>query len=496
MIDEARFAQRACAPAPARRASPATWIGRCLMLSLALLTGCSTVRPWINTPMAQEQAQVSHVNRTRDPSLVMAVTISGGGARAAAFGYGVLRALDEVRFDLNGKHLTLLEATDLISGVSGGSIVSAYYAAFGREGLSNFEPEFLRKNFQQGLISLLTHPGSLHELSSPWFGRSNLLQRQLDVLYRGMTYADVEARPRHPQLIVTATDLTRGNGFEFTWDQFALICSDLGQVPLSFAVAASSSVPIVLSPLTIRNYADQCPAERRAQVTHAAAAGASGVADYRQRLYRAQLNEYLNASKRPYIHLVDGGLADNLGVQRLLDRALMSGGLRQTFREMEVPPGSVRKVVLVVVNAERDPTRNLDLSDRVPGVFDVADALLFGTGARATHETQEFLNDVVRAWHKEVDRRGRSPETDVFAPDAEIHVITVNLRDVSVDRRPRLLQVETAFSIPDAEVTELIAAGRDVLRASPAFQRLTQSLNARIEAADAVPAGPAAERVD
>ena len=49
-------------------------------------------------------------------------------------------------------------------------------------GIANFEPEFLRKNFQQGLISLLTHPGSLHELSSPWFGRSNLLQRQLDVL--------------------------------------------------------------------------------------------------------------------------------------------------------------------------------------------------------------------------------------------------------------------------------------------------------------------------
>ena len=134
MIDEARFAQRACAPAPARRASPATWIGRCLMLSLALLTGCSTVRPWINTPMAPEQLRAGHLNETRDPTLVMAVTISGGGARAAAFGYGVLRALDEVRFDWNGKHLTLLDATDLISGVSGGSIVSAYYAAFGREG--------------------------------------------------------------------------------------------------------------------------------------------------------------------------------------------------------------------------------------------------------------------------------------------------------------------------------------------------------------------------
>jgi hypothetical protein len=164
-------------------------------------------------------------------------------------------------------------------------------------------------------------------------------------------------------------------------------------------------------------------------LAHAAGIGAQGPADYRQRLYRAQINEYLDASARPYIHLVDGGLADNLGVQRLLDRALMSGGLRQTFREVAIPPGSVRKVVLVVVNAERDPTRNLDLSDEVPGIFDVADALLFGTGARATNETQEFLHDVARAWHREVQGQGPAAASDVFARDAQIHVVTVNLRD-------------------------------------------------------------------
>lgn len=462
-------------------------------LALALLSACSSVRPWINTPMQPDQLQAAHVNEQRDPSLVMAVTISGGGARAAAFGYGVLRALDAARFDWNGKPLTLLDATDLISGVSGGSIVAAYYAAFGREGLERFESEFLRRDFQQGLISLVLHPGSLHALSSPWFGRSNLLQRELDGLYRGMTFADLEARPRRPQLIVTATDLTRGNGFEFTWDQFALICSDLSRVPLSFAVAASSAVPIALSPLTVQNFSSQCPADVGASLAHTTAAGSSGVADYRQRLYRAQVNEYLDSGARPFIHLVDGGLADNLGVQRLLDRALMSGGLRQTFREVNIPPGSVRKVVLVVVNAERDPTRNLDLSDEVPGVFDVADALLFGTGARATNETQEYLHDVVRAWHREVEGHGRTAESDVFAPGAEIHVIPISLRDAPVQQRRQLLQVQTAFSISDQEVSELIAAGGQVLRASPEFQQLVRSLDARLEPAQALAGSP---RVD
>lgn len=43
-----------------------------------------------------------------------------------------------------------------------------------------------------------------------------------------------------------------------------------------------------------------------------------------------QANSYLDAQSRPFIHLVDGGVADNLAVRRLLDRALIGGGLRQS----------------------------------------------------------------------------------------------------------------------------------------------------------------------
>ena len=445
----------------------------------ALLTACSSVRPWLNTAMQADQVRSMHVNETRDPSLVMAVTISGGGARAAAFGYGVLRELEDHEFDWRGRRLTLLEATDLISAVSGGSIVAAYYAAFGRTGLPRFEHDFLRQDFQQSLLGMMARPGNLHDLSSPWFGRAHLLARRLDTLYEGKTFADLERNPRHPQLIVTATDLARGTGFEFTWDQFTLICSDLGRVPLSIAVAASSAVPLLLSPVTLRNYADRCPAEVTRRILGDAAAARAGPADFRRRLYRAQADAYLNAAQRPYIHLVDGGLSDNLGVQRLLDRALMEGGLRQTFREVVIPPGSVHKVVLVVVNAEREPTHDIDASDTVPGMFDVAETLLFGAGARKTRETQEYLQDVIREWRKDLDANAAAGAS-VFAADADIHVIMVNLRDAALhsDRR-QLLRVPTAFTVSDSEVTELIAAGREVLRYSPDFQALVRALGAR-----------------
>ena len=451
---------------------------------LAWLSACSSLRPWLNEPMQPGQMLAApRINETRDPSLVMAITLSGGGARAAAFGYGVLRELEDHAFEWRGKPLTLLDATDLVSGVSGGSILAAYYVAFGREGLPRFEQEFLRQDFQHGLVAQLFRPGNWHDLSSPWFGRGHLLARQFDQLYQGKTFADLAQNPRHPQLIISATDLARGMGFEFTWDQFALICSDLDRVPLSFAVAASGAVPIALSPLTLKNHAHHCPDDHMADLRGLVDTPTAGLADYRKRLYRAQARSYLNAIERPYIHLVDGGIVDNLGVRRLLDRALLDGGLRHTFGEVAIPPGSVHKVVLVVVNAEREPTVNIDVKDSVPGVLDVAENLLFGTGARAARETQEFLRDVVREWQDELNRGQRSGPSEVFAAGAGVHVIQVNLRDALFEPgRDSLLRVPTAFSLPDQEVTRLIAAGRGVLRASPDFQRLVRELGARVTA--------------
>jgi len=441
-----------------------------LAAALALLAGCSSVKPWINEPLPAGDQNIPVRKSERDPTILVAVTLSGGGARAAAFGYGVLTELQQTRFVWNGHPTTLLDATDVVSGVSGGSIVAAYFAAHGIEGLPRFEQDFLRQNFQNSLITQALRPGNLIDLTSPWLGRTHLLARRLDELYGGLTFGDVERRPRHPQLFITATDMSLGTGFEFTWEQFSLICSDLRKVPLSFAVAASSAVPLLLSPMTLKNYADQCP-DRPPPSVAAAAAG-----DYRVRLNRAHELSYVDAQRKPYIHLVDGGLADNLGVQRLLDRALANGGLRQTFSEVGIPPATIRKLVLITVNAERDPSVNIDMSDKVPNMAQVVDALLFGTGARATRETQEFLRDITRQWQRSL-ASGPTGANDVFAPDAEIHVIPVNLRDAPDDiARRRLLQVPTAFSITSEEVTDLIEAGGSVLRHSAEFRALVQSL--------------------
>ncbi len=444
----------------------------CILLLLTLLSaGCASVRPWQNQmmrPVDSASLLARSPPDAEDRSMLMIVSLSGGGARAAAFGYGVLDALHQTRVNWHSRDTRLLDQLDVISGVSGGSIVAAYYAAFGHATFPGFEHQFLRQNFQNNLISFALKPGNLYDLSSPWFGRSNLLERRLNDLYQGKTFGDLAARPGQPRLLVSATDLSLGSSFEFTWRQFSLICSDLGSVPLSFAVAASSAVPIALSPMTLRNFSDVCP-----QPVNLAVTSASNT-DYRVRLLRNSHSTYLDAKTRPFIHLVDGGLADNLGLRSLLDRSQADGGLRRSVRQAS--KAQIQRLVIIAVNAERDPTEQIDASDQVPGMFQVVDALLFGAGARASQETLGLLSDTVQAWRNELRRDALGGE-DPFATDAQIHVINVNLRDAPelTDRR-FLLQIPTAFSLPPEDVSRLIAAGRSTLLSSPEFKAMLTSL--------------------
>lgn len=438
----------------------------------AALAGCSTYRPWINVglPASQEGTAVARPTLPRRASqTVVAVTLSGGGARAAAFGLGVLRELKATNFSIDGQPTTLLDQVRLVSGVSGGSILAAHYAAFGDDTLVRFEPDFLLVPFEAGLIKQAFAPQRLYRLTSPWFGRSHVLAQRLDELYRGSNFGDLKARPGAPELTVTATDLTTGAPFDFTPEQFSLICSDLDHVPLSFAVAASSAVPILLSPMTLQNHAGECtPAPLPVHK-------ATSTADYRTRLLAQSADSYRDARERPFIHLVDGGVSDNTGARLMLDRLLAGGSIASSFTD--APPGSIRRMILITVNSERDLAERIDASDRIPTTGQVVETLVFGAGARETQVTLAMLNDDHRRWQTELLRTRGEPGSP-FAADAELHIISVSLHDVPDDKiRHSLLRVPTAFTIEAGDVRELQAAGAAALRQAPAFMRMKQGLD-------------------
>ena len=70
----------------------------------------------------------------------------------------------------------------------------------------------------------------------------------------------------------------------------------------------------------------------------------------------------------------------------------------------------------------------------------------------------------------------------------EVYFILLDLQDVpELERRHFLNQIPTSFSLTDEQVDSLIAAGGDLLRSHPEFQRLMRDLAADSQAPEAKP---------
>ncbi len=88
--------------------------------------------------------------------MVVALSFSGGGMRAAAFSYGVLTGFDETPVKTRTGPVSLLDRLDFLSGVSGGSVLAAYYGLKGRAALADFKQRFLLANAEEGLQTNLS----------------------------------------------------------------------------------------------------------------------------------------------------------------------------------------------------------------------------------------------------------------------------------------------------------------------------------------------------
>ncbi len=100
-------------------------------------------------PARRRQPQLDRDVETYYDDTVVALSFSGGGTRAAAFSYGVLTALDEIACPTGRP--SLLDRVDFITGVSGGSVLAAYYGLKKRKALADFKQRFLLRNAEEDL---------------------------------------------------------------------------------------------------------------------------------------------------------------------------------------------------------------------------------------------------------------------------------------------------------------------------------------------------------
>ena len=80
-----------------------------------------------------------------------------------------------------------------------------------------------------------------------------------------------------------------------------------------------------------------------------------------------QVESYLDAKIKPYIHLVDGGGADNLGLRAGIDRVNLSDDFWSSLKYLGLD--DVQKIVIIVVNAEPGIDLRWDLKEKPPSSF-------------------------------------------------------------------------------------------------------------------------------
>jgi NTE family protein len=83
--------------------------------------------------------------------MLVTLSFSGGGTRAAAFSYGALRAFNETSVPARAGGGVMIDRVDFVSGVSGGSVPAAYFGLKKRAMLDDFQENFLLRNPEEAL---------------------------------------------------------------------------------------------------------------------------------------------------------------------------------------------------------------------------------------------------------------------------------------------------------------------------------------------------------
>jgi len=443
-----------------------------LAFSLLLMQGCAGVYKPQNVETQTVYKETGYYLYGQQPKSTGAYSISlsfsGGGTRAAALSYGVLKELRDTQVDTrDGSRVRLLDEIDSISSVSGGSFTSAYYGLFGEQIFEDYESRFLRQSVQGTLIRKLFSPVYWWRSLFTGFDRTEMAVEYYDKnVFRGKTFADIP-RSGRPFIEINATDLNSGSRFTFTQGYFDVICSDLGPFSVARAVTASSAVPVAFPPIVLKNYADTCDIEQN-PMWETVRANLSK--SERSQATLQSLLAMRNAKEHPYIHLVDGGISDNLGLRALLDRVEALGGVMGAF---ERNPNFPKDVLVILVNAEVKPKRSFDQSAEKPSIGQTIGAISSAQIGLYNVETLSLIREKIKQFQQQAQASGLP--TQFYFVDLSFESITQPSIKEFFNSLP------TSLELSNTEVDTLIEAGRQLLRSNQEYKRFLQANHGKVE---------------
>ncbi|NOQ78556.1 MAG: hypothetical protein GQ546_04065 [Gammaproteobacteria bacterium] len=235
---------------------------------------------------------------------------------------------------------------------------------------------------------------------------------------------------------------------------------------MSTAVAASSAVPIVFLPVVLEKYPDCGSTEPewlntvKKEAEHAPILNetVTGI-------------EFLqNQDAGRYMHMVDGGITDNLGLHAMIDMIALAGGAKKSLGKLgkKIP----KKVVIISVNSSTTPRPEMSFSREEPSIGETISAMSDVQLHRYNSTTLELMKRSVERWSKELS----TPERQI-----QSYFINIGLQSI---REPKLQtffnKIPTSFALTQETVDKLVTGGHDLLHKDPEYQRLVSDMGGTI----------------
>jgi NTE family protein len=466
-------------------ARPDAWVQVLLLgIMLLMLSACAhyPVNPKLESidAVLHKKERMLTGSRQASEELLLILAFSGGGTRAAALSFGVLEALHRLELPYAGKESktstsggekhTLLDEVDMISSVSGGSFTAAYYGLYGDRIFKDYKERFLTRQVQRGLLMrVLFSPPNWFRLMSSKFGKSDLAAEYYDkILFDGATFGDI--REQGPIIRIQATDLADGFSFGFTDPQFAFICSDLEKYPVSRAVAASAAFPGPFTPIILQNYTGQCGFEEPQWVKQALINRNTTSREYHT---AKNIHAYLDPKTKQFIHLLDGGISDNLGVRGPTETFSLMGSAEDVMEEMNIE--QTRHVAMIVVNASTPKKYKWGLLSSIPGLGDIIGLTSNVMLQSYNFETMDLLRRELKQLEQESMGLGDNRKP------IQTYLIEVGF-DALPDRAEQMefADIPTALQLPEDTVDRLRKVAGRILYSSEQFKKLVTDLGGKI----------------
>lgn len=441
-----------------------------LVFVAASLSGCASID---NAPINRPSTlpRLTQINTVAgDDTLrttIVGLAFSGGGTRASAFSFGVLKGLDQIEAPGGGN---LIDQVRFVSGVSGGSVTAAYFGLKGRAALGDFESRFLYRNAEEALRTQVYSVNNMvRALDGGVNDRSGLPTWLQKNLFGQATLKDLN-RPGHPVVWINASDIYGKTPFIFEPITFAALCSDYESYPLAEAVAASAAVPIVFAPVVIQNYADKCGFKLPPYLEHQ---GESRDTSPIVRSYINTLQSYRDPSKIKYVKLLDGGLTDNWG---LAGFNVQLASAPEPYRPLTKADAiSVETFLFVVVDSGRNVAGDWAKTLEGPNAQELLDAVADTAVDSAVRSSFEVMRLQMRLWEQKLKSwrcsldpaevaqvRGSAEGWD--CNKVSIRVEHVAFEDLGPDQAAKLGRIPTRFKLERDQVKMTVEAGEAVAK--------------------------------